>query len=67
MIHIDHTHDWTYHFPQKALAAAYNICGKLTLKQEAGDINVEICRYHSDNGIFNSKDLYSCCEKLGES
>ena len=44
--------------------AAETIRGKLLLEQEAADVNVKIRRYHSDNGVFSSREFCEHCDEL---
>ena len=63
-IYVDHASGFVFHRPQRNLTAEETIRGKLLLEQEAADVNVKIKRYHSDNGVFSSKEFTKHCSDL---
>ena len=65
-IYVDHSSGWIFHRPQKSTTADETIRGKLLLEREASDVNVKIKAYHSDNGIFSSKDFRAHCNSLNQ-
>lgn len=65
-IYVDAASGFVYHRPQKTISASEMIRGKLIFEQEAADANVVVKSYHSDNGIFNSKEFKEHCLKLNQ-
>ena len=63
-IYVDHASGYIFHRPQKTLTAADTIRGKLILEQEAADVGIRVKRYHSDNGVFSSREFRDHCEAL---
>ena len=63
-IYVDHASGYIFHRPQRNLTAAETIRGKLILEQEAADVNVKIRKYHSDNGVFSSREFKDHCKAL---
>ena len=65
-IYVDHASGYIFHRPQKTLTAADTIRGKLLLEQEAADVGVRVKRYHSDNGVFSSREFKDHCAALNQ-
>ena len=65
-IYVDHASGYIFHRPQKSLTAADTIRGKLLLEQEAADVGVKVKRYHSDNGVFSSREFKDHCTALNQ-
>ena len=65
-IYVDSASGYVFHRPQKSISASDTIRGKLIFEQEAADAGVKIKSYHSDNGVFNSKEFKDHCTKLDQ-
>ncbi|KAL3782482.1 hypothetical protein ACHAWO_005229 [Cyclotella atomus] len=63
-IYVDSASGYVFHRPQKSISAAETIRGKLIFEQEAADSNVKVKSYHSDNGVFSSKEFREHCNKM---
>ena len=63
-IYVDHASGFVFHRAQRNLTAAETIRGKLLLEQEACNVGVSIRKYHSDNGVFSSKEFKEHCKSL---
>jgi hypothetical protein len=66
-IYVDHASGYVFHQPQKSISAEETIRGKLVFEQESADSGIKIKSYHSDNGVFASKEYREHCESLGQS
>jgi transposase InsO family protein len=63
-IYIDHASGFMYARCQKSISAEDTIRGKLLFEQEAADSGVRIRKYHSDNGVFSSKQFKDHCKVM---
>jgi hypothetical protein len=63
-IYVDHASGFMYACCQKSISAEDTIRGKLLFEQEAADSGVTIQKYHSDNGVFSSKQFKAHCKLL---
>ena len=65
-IYVDHATGFIFAQSQKSVAAAETIRGKLLLEKEVADVGIQIKSYHSDNGIFSSKEFMQHCNDLNQ-
>jgi hypothetical protein len=65
-LYVDHASGWIFHRAQRTINASDTIRGKLVLEREAAEVGVKIKAYHSDNGVFSSKEFKSHCTSLGQ-
>jgi hypothetical protein len=63
-IFVDNASGWMFHKPQKSISASDTIRSKLLLDREAADVGRQIKKFHSDNGVFNSKEFRAHCKSL---
>ena len=61
---VDHASGKLFNFPQLSTSATETITSKHQLEALAADEGFHIKQYHSDNGIFASKDFKSDCDRL---
>ena len=60
-IFVDHASGMIFHYPQVDLSATTTIRAKQHLEALAKDVDVSIKAYHSDNGVFASKEFRNHC------
>eukprot|EP00804_Cyclotella_cryptica_P008162 CCRYP_004639-RA/>CCRYP_004639-RA protein AED:0.41 eAED:0.32 QI:0/0/0/0.66/1/1/3/0/424 len=65
-IYVDHCSTFIYIHHQLTTAASDTICGKMLLESEAADVGVTIRQFHSDNGVFSSKEFREHCTCFGQ-
>lgn len=65
-IYVDHASGFMFVRHQTSTSAAETIRSKLLLEREARDVGVKIRKYHSDNGVFSSKEFKSHCDELNQ-
>jgi hypothetical protein len=65
-IYVDHASGFMFVRNQKSISAEDTIWGKLLFEQEAAEASVKIQRYHSDNGVFSSKQFKSHCREMSQ-
>jgi transposase InsO family protein len=63
-IYVDHASGFIFVQHQKSTSAEDTIRGKLLVEREARDVGVKIKKYHSDNGVFASKEFKDHCTSL---
>jgi hypothetical protein len=65
-IYVDHASGFIFVQHQTLTSAEETIRGKMLVEREARDVNVKIKKYHSDNGVFSSKEFKDHCTSLGQ-
>ena len=65
-IYVDHATGFVFVRHQTSTSAQETIRSKMLLEREARDVGVSIKKYHSDNGVFSSKEFRSHCEELNQ-
>jgi hypothetical protein len=65
-IYVDHATGFMHARCQKSISAEDTIHGKLLFEQEAADSGVSIKKYHSDNGVFSSKQFKAHCKLMNQ-
>jgi transposase InsO family protein len=63
-IYADHASGHLFVNHQKTTAASDTIRGKMLVEQEAAEVGVTIKSYHTNNGIFSSKEFRAHCQAL---
>ncbi|KAL7461644.1 LOW QUALITY PROTEIN: hypothetical protein ACHAXS_003697 [Conticribra weissflogii] len=61
-LYVDHATGKIFNFPQVSLTASETIRGKMRIEQEAASLGFSVKGYHSDNGIFASREFRQHCE-----
>eukprot|EP00956_Cyclotella_meneghiniana_P008409 scaffold11297_cov41-Cyclotella_meneghiniana.AAC.1 len=65
-IYVDHATGFVFVRHQTSTSAQETIRSKMLLEREARDVGVSIKKYHSDNGVFSSKEFRSHCDELNQ-
>eukprot|EP00956_Cyclotella_meneghiniana_P016313 scaffold25755_cov49-Cyclotella_meneghiniana.AAC.1 len=65
-IYVDHATGFVFVRHQVSTSAQETIRSKMLLEREARDVGVSIKKYHTDNGVFSSKEFRSHCDELNQ-